>query len=82
MNYVCANEATTINRTNRKPESEAITKVREALLAIEQFDTDREFIQRARRRYYEITEQHPDEVEVKRCDAGANIVMTHRNIAI
>ncbi|AZO29318.1 hypothetical protein [Mesorhizobium sp. M1B.F.Ca.ET.045.04.1.1] len=80
MNHVCANEATTINRTNRKPESEAIAKVREALLAIEKFDTDREFILRARHRYCELTEPHPDEVEAKRSDAGAGIVMHHLNI--
>ncbi|TIX28804.1 hypothetical protein [Mesorhizobium sp.] len=51
-----------------------------ALEDIEKFDTDRDFVLRARRRYCDLTQSHPDQVEAKRCDAGAAVIMKHSNI--
>lgn len=61
--------------------SESHRRVLVALENIVKFDTDRAFVLLARRRYCDLTQPHPDEVEPGRCDAGANIIMIHRNIA-
>ncbi|TJW14357.1 MAG: hypothetical protein E5W82_10285 [Mesorhizobium sp.] len=58
--------------------SQAQRRVLAALEDIEKFDTDREFILRARTRYCTLTTSHP--VEPKRCDGGADIVMRHSDI--
>lgn len=63
----------------RVPDPDAIRLVKEALEVIEKFDTDREFVLRARARYCDLTTSHPDEFP-RRSDGGAAIVMRHSNI--